>query len=362
MICASLLLLAAQGATAEETPAWVLAPTAVVMADGRSESGVEILVQGERIVAVGKDLNVPAGAHRVPLSGVLAPGMVDAFSAFGGAAPAREDSRRLTPMLHAADSINLREDPTWKRLRASGVTSIHVLPAARNVQSGWGTLVTTGGSDRSLATRTRQLLSLHSQTFDGGTGPSSMTGAIEVLEQGNTTGIPGLETQGAIVLVDSAESVRATRRILGHTPLFWMLSGDPASYAGALRGELVGLPMTQDSGFSPRNLDTLKRLHDAGVRVCFGTAAGSSRGPEDLRRAAIAFARATGDPAAAWAAVSTAAAEYAGTGKVGSIGAGQRADLVLWSAHPLDASARVQAVLIGGETVYRAAALPEEEK
>ena len=65
------------------------------------------------------------------------------------------------------------------------------------------------------------------------------------------------------------------------------------------------------------------------------------------------WSRLARDPLAAMRGLTIASAELAGVAdQLGSIQAGKRADLVLWSAHPLDATARVRAVMIGGKTVF----------
>ena len=53
------------------------------------------------------------------------------------------------------------------------------------------------------------------------------------------------------------------------------------------------------------------------------------------------------------AAITSNAAAFIGSDQVGAIEKGRRADLVLWSAHPLDPSAQIRAVLIHGEAAHR---------
>jgi len=353
-------LLAVPQEASSSGPIWALQPSAVILPDGSSAEGQTVLVQDGRILAVGADLELPKGARPWKVEGVLAPGFVDAFSAYGTDQPAREDSRRLSPMLRAFDAIDLSENDGWEELRHAGVTSIHVLPEPSNVQAGWGALVSTGGeSSRMIAGRTRQVIStVVSAVGDPAFGPSSLAGAIEVLRDSQPTRIPGIQKHGAISHVDASQGVRAVRNALGdEVASHWMMWGDPASYGGDLKGQLAGIPVPGATAWTPRGLETMKRLHKAGIKLCFGTWSPSGRRtPADLRRAAATFSRLTGDPAAAMAALTSNAAEYAGSTEVGAIEKGRRADLVLWSAHPLDSSARVLAVLIGGEAVHRASA------
>jgi imidazolonepropionase-like amidohydrolase len=349
----------ASAATLHQAPIWALMPTSVILPDGSSAKGYTVLVQGDRILGVGSDLEIPEGAHEMSLDGVLAPGFVDAFSAYGTDSQAREDSRRLSPMLRAFDAVNFKDDDDWEALRKAGITAIQVLPEPRNVQAGWGALVTTGGdSKRTLAGRTRQVLSLvRDMVYDPGVGPTSVAGAAELLLEGGTARIPGLQEHGALVHVQDAASVRTAREVLAEVPTRWMMWGDAGSYGGELRGQTVGLQLSPQSGLSPRTLENLRRLHKAGLKICFGTWSSSGKvAAGDLRRNAMLLARLTRDPAGALASITTYAADFAGSTEIGALAEGKRADLVLWSAHPLDATARIRAVMIGGKTVYRAQA------
>jgi imidazolonepropionase-like amidohydrolase len=73
-----------------------------------------------------------------------------------------------------------------------------------------------------------------------------------------------------------------------------------------------------------------------------------------LRNSAMAWSRITRNPQAAFASITSNPAKMLGRKDIGVIAKGARADLVLWTAHPLDAQARVLATMIAGDTVYRA--------
>ncbi|MAW60514.1 MAG: hypothetical protein CMJ94_06735 [Planctomycetes bacterium] len=358
LLATSLLALApalpAQEAKAQG-PVWALQPTHVILPDGSTAEGQTVLVQGGRILGVGADLELPSGARRWKLDGVLAPGFVDAFSAYGTDAPAQEDSRALTPMLRAYDAVDLDGDD-WGKLVEAGITSAHVLPEPNNIQSGWGALVASAGKDRMLVGRTRQVLSMViSRVGDPAFGPSSLAGAIELLQGADTARVPGVADRGVLAHVDDSAAIRAIREAVGkEVDTRWMMWGDAASYGGELRGQYAGMPIPGVGAWTPRGLETLKRLHKAGVKVCFGTwSPNGAAQPGDLRRAAATMSRLTGDPKAAMAAITSNAAAFIGSDQVGAIEKGRRADLVLWSAHPLDPSAQIRAVLIHGEAAHR---------
>jgi imidazolonepropionase-like amidohydrolase len=360
VILATTLLALAPALPAQEAssqgPVWAFQPTQVVMPDGSTAEGLTVLVQDGRILGVGADLELPSGARRWKLDGVLAPGFVDAFSAYGTDQAAQEDSRALTPMLRAFDAVDLASDD-WKTLIKAGVTSVQVLPEPNNIQAGWGALVTSAGESRMLAGRTRQVLSLVlSRVSDSAFGPSSLVGAIELLGKANSARIPGVADRGVLAHVDDTAAIRAVRAALGKDiQTSWMMWGDPASYGGELKGQLAGMPIPGIGAWTPRGLETLKRLHKAGVKICFGTWSPSgARQPGDLRRAAATMSRLTGDSKAAMAAITSHAAAFVGSDQIGAIEKGRRADLVLWSAHPLDPSAKILSVLINGEAAFRA--------
>ncbi len=365
MILSTLLLSTfASGHSLNGTDAVVLQPSAVLLPNGTLEEGASVLLRGDKILAVGKSIPMPPGVKKIQLDGILAPGFVDAFS-LRNSRSLQESSRALTPALRAIDGVQL-EHPFWEEALQAGITSVHVVPNPLgegdpyHVLAGWSALLRTGtgfGVDsylesRTLVSRSRQILGTLSgweQSREG--GPSSLAGIAGMLADAAST-VP-LSRHGTLAFVDSAEAVRLVRRVGKEQKFatYFLCRGDVASYGGELSASLVGLPAMSDSTFSPRLLETWRRLHTADVRIAFGT----DRSGASLRETAMSFAHATGDLAAAMAAITSHGAEIAGMGgKLGVIKPGARADLVLWSAHPLDASSRVQAVMLAGKTAWSA--------
>ncbi|MDP6849521.1 MAG: amidohydrolase family protein [Planctomycetota bacterium] len=342
----------------------VLQPKAVILPDGSLSEGVSVLLRGDKILAVGKSIPMPPGVQKVQLDGVLAPGFIDAFSlSYSGAA--QESSQALTPNLRIVDELQA-EDTPWEAALQAGITSVHVVPNPKgggdpyHVLAGWSALIRTGtgyGVDnylesRTLIGRSRQTLGTLSdmeRSREG--GPSSLAGISGMLADVSKT-VP-LARHGALAFVDSAEGVRLVQSVSAEQKFetHFLCRGDVASYGGELNSFLVGLSAMTDTSFSPRLMETWRRLHSSNVRIAFGTDGSNA----SLRETSMAFARATGDSPAAMAAITSNAAEIAGMGgKLGVLKPGARADLVLWSAHPLDASARVQAVMLAGKTAWSA--------
>lgn len=79
LIMMAALLLGGAASPSDEPPAILLRPAAVFDGiDGTAHAGWQVLVRGQRIVAVGPDLAVPAGARVVDLAGTtLMPGMIE---------------------------------------------------------------------------------------------------------------------------------------------------------------------------------------------------------------------------------------------------------------------------------------------
>ena len=335
----------------------ILRPDAIVAADGSLQQGMSIVVRDGRILEVSATPQTRGTSVR--LDGVLAPGMIDAFSGRGADRLLTEQSSRTTPELRAADGLQM-SSPVWESLMARGVTAVHVTPDPTNVLAGWGVLVSTGGSvdvERVLRPRTRMIASLvQSSVSDDRVGPSSLAGALELLEQ--ALALPDATEFGPDLwfFLENAEGARGAQTLterMGSRATQPILMGEIGSYGGMFAGQLVGLP-TMGYGALARRAETWRRMHEQGTRFAFGSRAGN-REWDSLRTSAMALSRFTGDAAAAWASVTSNPAEMLGLEQeMGSIRVGARADLVLWTAHPLDATARVTSVMIGGNTVYRA--------
>ena len=129
----TLLLTLAAGGTGQAADL-VLLPDAVLGEDGVLHEGWAVVVRDGRIVSVGE---AAEGADGVRLAGVLAAGMVDAYSAWGADGRLSEESRRSTPGLQAADGVDLEAD-AFEELLARGVTTVHLVPEPSNVTNSSG--------------------------------------------------------------------------------------------------------------------------------------------------------------------------------------------------------------------------------
>lgn len=113
--------------------------------NGVVERGV-ILVDGGKIVAVGRDIAPPEGARIIDAEGCsVTPGFIDAhthLSVWGEPyLPSTDDDNEMTnpvtPYLRALDALN-PHDPAIPLVRAAGFTTVYTGPGSANVICGTG--------------------------------------------------------------------------------------------------------------------------------------------------------------------------------------------------------------------------------
>ena len=384
-------------------PATLLIRGASVMtAAGPTLHGADVLVRGERIAGVGQGLEAPAGTPVIEGAGLwLTPGLIDPHSHMGvyalpmvGAhADGNETGTPFTPDVRAIDSF-WPQDPALERALAGGVTAIHVLPGSANIIGGQG-----------VTLRLRPALSAERMRLPGAPGtmklacgenpkrmhggmrrsrPQTRMGEVAMLRQElaeaaahdpDAADVPD-HAADALARVVSGELLvqnhcyRADEMLL-RLELFAEHEIRPRAFhhaveaykiADELAAAGVGAVVWADWwGVKMELLDAVfagaALLDRAGVRVAL-----HSDSPFDVQRmnqqAALAMAagRRAGldvgpDDAIRW--ITANAAWVLGIeDQVGTIEAGKRADLVLWSADPLSVYARARRVWIDGREVY----------
>lgn len=112
-----------------------------------------ILIDGRKIIAVGERLNVPAGAERVDLHGMIVmPGMIDAhchIGIFGEGTgfyllDGNENTNPTTPQIRGLDAVN-PQDRAFPEALEGGVTTVCTGPGSTNVIGGTFCIIKTYG-------------------------------------------------------------------------------------------------------------------------------------------------------------------------------------------------------------------------
>jgi imidazolonepropionase-like amidohydrolase len=345
--------------------------------EGAPIEGATVLIEGNRVSAIGTDVPVPLDTRLIEAEGLfVTPGLVDAASRLGldevtreptaveGTAGPSHDPVRAA--LQVWDTFN-PASTLIPVARQGGLTSAVVVPTGGLVpgQSAWVDLVQeepvrkapvalhvslVGLGDESGA-RARAFLRLRevledARLFRGNRGPYiarrlrdlSVSGQdLEVLSK-------GLEQELLVVFeVDRAADIRTALEIIRDHRLRaallgvsegWVVAGEIAR-AGVpvLVNPLEDLPDTF-SRLRARE-DNAVRLYEAGVLVAFTTRGGSRLAPRLRQLAGNAVAR--GFPYdAALAAITSVPARIFGMIDAGSIRAGALANVAVWNGDPLE--------------------------
>jgi Imidazolonepropionase and related amidohydrolases len=94
-----------------------------------------VVVQNGKIIAVGANATVPAGATIVNASGkTIMPGLVDTHSHIGGGSGA-DASGPIQPDVRILDGINARS-ASIQRAQSGGITTVNVMPGSGHLDSG----------------------------------------------------------------------------------------------------------------------------------------------------------------------------------------------------------------------------------
>jgi imidazolonepropionase-like amidohydrolase len=359
-------------------------------ADGPPLEGATVVIEGERIAAVGKGLSPPPGARVIDASGaVVTPGFTDPASRLGvtevplepaGVEATLGAPRPIRAALRADDTF----DPSELAIavaRGGGLTSAVVIPAGGVVSglSAWVDLVARDpvrraplalqvviapgeapGARSEAFLRLREALE-DARLYRANRGPfiARRLRALSVSPPDAEAIAFALDGKVPVVFeVDGAPDIRAALRIsaefglravlLGATEA-WLVAEEIArARVPALVDPLESLPARLDA---PRaRADNAARLHRAGVRVAF-TLRGDAPLAHRLRQAA-GNAVANGFPyEAALAAITRVPADVFGMQDAGRIRRGALANLVLWNGDPLELLSSPTHMWIRGEEI-----------
>src|SRR5437879_5204793 len=110
-----------------------------------------VLVSNGKIVQVGAKLTPPTGAKVIDLgSGVLMPGLIDAYSHTGIAGSPEEMTREVTPDYRVLAAVDWKSR-AFREALAEGTTTLGLAPGTDGVFAGLSCAVKTAGTQRVLA-------------------------------------------------------------------------------------------------------------------------------------------------------------------------------------------------------------------
>jgi len=387
-----------------KTESVVLQAAEVHTGDGAVfKPGVVIVLDG-KIVAVGPAPPLPAGSRVVDGgSFVLTPGLVDAACQLGTFQRTgfTEQSSEVVPQFDAADAIDFYSKE-FERLAREGVTTVFVTGEAASVISCRGAAVKTAGpiAARRLAAKPCVKATIGPESFRRGSFNSSPSRfrAPSVFQRRPTTrmgsawvfrkafldalafrdGRPTDEDPAAMrALLDVVSGATALRmqarealdihsasRLcdefgLSFTLEYALEAGDCLDLITARRIPVIFGPLrTRDSPVSAREgaaeaYGTPRRLAESGVSFCL-TACDAIGDGGLARQAGLAIRHGLDRERALRAVTADAAAMLGLERRLGRLGEGLDADLVLWNGPPFDDASRPVLVLIDGRPVFDA--------
>jgi imidazolonepropionase-like amidohydrolase len=342
---------------------------------GEIESGT-ILIKGEKIAEVGKDVKVPAGARVIEGKGLVAfPGMVNAASRIG-IADAPGGGSGATPLNSAADEINPASDVFMQALR-TGVTTYGVHPSGGAV-GGQGAILKPVGLQKETMIVDRSAflrISLQANTPSKEALRQALDAAKRQIEVEKKNPKPAGKADEkppgavrflrgeipALVIVGGAAEVLHFWQVMDafaefKTRVVFVAPVDTYKAAEELGRRKSAVVLRPDLTFAPSTRDRVNaaaELSRAGATVAFAPGADSGDLAESYLFRVSEMVKYGFPRDAALKALTLAPAEMLGVDKrVGSLEAGKDADVLLFEGDPLSAAARLRRVFINGAEVY----------
>ena len=365
------------------------------------ENGV-VLIKDGKIVAVGRDLEIPQDACIVDAKGkYVTPGLVDGHSHIGmvtdgiewGASDVNDFYGPVTTQMRAIDALNLY-DGGFDEALSGGVTTVYTGPGSSNIFGGIGAILKT------YAKRKEEMVVKDFASIKMALGPkraretktkspypTTRMGAVALARSTLRRARDYVDGRLDPDSLDGDEKMvmeHLSELLRGNVPAHIHTSNMPDEILAAVRLiEEFKITATIDHGFGSEHYADL--LAEKGIPVIYGPVmmtkkrAGSryisdktpgilsSRGVKtsimtdaplipgkNLLLSAIIAAKNGMDPVEALKAVTINPAESIGIGdRVGSIEPGKDGDLAIFSGHPLKVKSVVEKVLINGEIVYQ---------
>ncbi|MEO8077083.1 MAG: amidohydrolase family protein [Acidobacteriota bacterium] len=358
-----------------------------------------VVMTGGKIVAVGANLQPPAGARIIDGAGkVVTPGWIESATQIGiveiaGGAKGTDDQSTsdagLTAAFNVVDAFN-GETTVIPVTRAEGITSAVVMPAgASHVLLGQGALMDLSGAQVPASVRKAPvamfaILGEAGAEAEGGSRASAMLRLREALQDAVDFSRHGtqwlaaqrrpyargrLDLEALVPVVrgqlplaiqaNRASDLLAAMRLADEFGLKLILMGAAegwkvAEQLAAHKVPVVVKPLTDIPVFDAlgATLENAGRLSKAGVTVVLSTF--DTHNARNLRQEAgnaIAYGM---DPAAALEAVTLTPARVWGVAdRSGSLQPGKDADVVVWSGDPFELTTGPEHVFIAGREMSK---------
>jgi imidazolonepropionase-like amidohydrolase len=372
LIVSAVVLIGVQQAFAEDI---VIKAAKVCTQAGAPLTPGAVHVKDGKIVAVGPSVPVPSGAKVIDLgTGVLLPGLIDAFSSSGLEGGTAESTAEVTPSLRVIDAVDWTAR-SFRQLRSEGVTTVGIVPGSDNVIGGLSCVVKTAGerSKRIVKADHALVLTLASDPASGNNA-RNRPDTLYNRQPTNRMGIVWmLRSELSRARSSSAKEHAVLREALSEKRPVICVSRSDSDLAAALRlRQEFPLPMTLAGGQEAHK--TRAELAAAKVPILLGplstTGGAGTEGTETilnlagtLHEAGVPFALTGGDlldqarlaarfglpKEAALAAITSSPARLLGLDRrIGTIAPGLDADLVALSGDPFDLSSKVRWTMIDG--------------
>jgi len=380
----------------------------LTITDGVIEGGT-ILIDGGKIVKVGKRIKVPEEAEVIDVTGkVVMPGLIDAHCHIGiieekigwAGGDGNEMTDPATPHMRALDAIKANADEGGLEAAVkAGITTVQILPGSANVIGGTGVVVKTAPK---VVTDDMVIRNPSGMKIAFGENPRRVYGEGQKKTPSTRMGVAAILREWLQKTVNYMEKKERFKDDPEKMPevdikleaLVPVLKGEIPLRAHAHRADDIatavriaeefgvkmswehateghriaewiaekGIPAVWGPSLMSRpkwemrelSFDTPKALYDAGVKFAFQT---------DSMGANIAYLPISAGLAVkhglpyeeALRAITIVPAEILGVAdRVGSIEKGKDADLRILDGDPLELRTRVEMVLIDGEIAYKA--------
>ncbi|HET7267827.1 MAG TPA: amidohydrolase family protein [Oleiagrimonas sp.] len=364
-------------------------------AAGKIENGT-VLIKGDKIIAVGTDVDVPDDAERIDASGkIVTPGIFDPESQFGvvevGSVRETRDASagdsRFSAAFDVADAINPRSMLIPVN-RIAGVTRAMVAPTGseEHIIAGQGAIIDLGSTEDFIH---RDPAAMFAALGEAGAAQAggSRAAALLMLREALQDASDYADNQSAyasnqrrdyavtrldlnalqpvlagkvplVVHVNRASDIEAALRLARDFKLQLIISGGAeawmvadqlaAAHVPVLLNPLEDLPAHFETLGS--TLKNAARLQQAGVLIAFAT--GDTHNARNMTQAAgNAVANGLSWLDALKALMLNPAKIYGMDNQLGTLEAGKAADVVIWNGDPLELSTFADQVFIAGRKI-----------